>query len=411
MRGEAVHAIYEPGLNREKKRQNPILVGLVLLFAGAAAALIQYKVPTIMTAVMDLFSMDADLGSWLMSIFTLMSIFVAVPSGILAQRFGAKRVMVAALILIAAGSLFGAFAQTSALILASRAVEGAALTVITTCGPVVVQRCVSPQRIGAVMGVWGIWGCVGSTVAAILTPTVFEIVGFRGVWVAYAVVAVAAALILVVAVRVPRATDEDAVDARPDVSRGEGSRWRDAVTLDVALFFVGFAAFNICLLAVLAYVPTILQMQGFDSTLSGLISTIPMLLSIVSSPLFGVLSDRMGRCKPLLLVASLAMGPCTFLFYTTTGTLLWVAAVTMGIVAMGGVGLFLSGYMKIMPHPERASIAMGLMILVQGLGQFLGTFLVQRLLGPDLTNWMGAGLALMLFGMLGSAAIALCKMK
>lgn len=411
MRGEAVRAIYEPGLNREKKRQNPILVGLVLLFAGAAAALIQYKVPTIMTAVMDLFSMDADLGSWLMSIFTLTSIFVAVPSGILAQRFGAKRVMVAALILIATGSLFGAFAQTSALILVSRAVEGAALTVITTCGPVVVQRCVSPQRIGAVMGVWGIWGCVGSTVAAVLTPTVFEMVGFRGVWVAYAVAAVVAALMLVVAVRVPRATNEDVVAAGPDVPTGEGSRWCDAVTFDVALFFIGFATFNICLLAVLAYVPTILQMQGFDPMLSGFISTIPMLLSIASSPLFGVLSDKMGRCKPLLLAASLAMGPCTFLFYTTTGALLWVAAVTMGIVGMGGVGLFLAGYMKIMPHPERASIAMGLMILVQGLGQFLGTFLVQRMLGPDMTNWMGAGLVLMLFGMLGAAAIALCKME
>lgn len=406
-----MHAIHEADMSREKRRQSPILVGLVLLLGGAAAALVQYKVPTIMTDVMELFSMDADLGSWLMSTFTLMSIFVAVPSGVLAQRFGAKRVMVAALLLVAVGSLLGAFAQTSILILVSRAVEGVALTVITTCGPVVVQKCVKPQRIGAVMGVWGIWGCVGSTVAAVLTPTVFEMVGFRGVWVVYAIVAVVAAMVLIVAIHVPRVAGEDAVDARLGISKGKGLRWRDALTLDVALFFVGFAAFNICLLAVLAYVPTILQMQGFDPTLSGLISTIPMLLSIVSSPLFGVLSDRMGRCKPLLFVASLAMGPCTFLFYTTTGVLLWVAAVTMGIVSMGGVGLFLSGYMKIMPHPERASIAMGLMILVQGLGQFLGTFLVQRMLGPDLANWMGAGLALMLFGMLGSAAIALCKME
>ncbi len=406
-----MHAIHETGGSREKKRQNPMLVGLVLLFAGASAALIQYKVPTIMTDVMGLFSMDAELGSWLMSIFTLVGIFVAVPSGVLAQRFGAKRTMVAALLLIATGSLVGAFANTSALVLASRAVEGVALTMITTCGPVVVQTCVKPQRMGAAMGIWGIWGCVGSTVAAVLTPTVFEAVGFRGVWVAYAAVAVAAASVLVAALHVPPEGKEESTRAVLCVSEARGSGWRDAFTLDVVLFFVGFASFNICLLAVLAYVPTILQMQGFDPTVSGLVSTIPMLLSIVSSPLFGAVSDRMGRCKPLLLVASLVMGPCTFLLYTNTGALLWVAAVIMGFVGMGGVGLFLSGYMKIMPHPERVSLAMGLMILVQGLGQFLGTFLVQRALGPDLTNWMGAGVMLMILGILGSVAIVLCKMK
>ncbi len=406
-----MHAIHETGGSREKKRQNPMLVGLVLLFAGASAALIQYKVPTIMTDVMGLFSMDAEVGSWLMSIFTLMGIFVAVPSGAFAQRFGAKRMMVAALLLIAAGSLVGAFARTSALVLASRALEGVALTVVTTCGPVVIQACVKPQRIGVTLGIWGIWGCVGSTVAAVLTPTVFEAVGFRGVWVAYAVVAVVAAIVLVVAIRVPRGREGESAHVALGALETRGSRWRDAFTLDVVLFFVGFASFNICLLAVLAYVPTILQMQGFDPTVSGLVSTIPMLLSIVSSPLFGAVSDRMGRCKPLLLVASLVMGPCTFLLYTNTGALLWVAAVIMGFVGMGGVGLFLSGYMKIMPHPERVSLAMGLMILVQGLGQFLGTFLVQRALGPDLTNWMGAGVMLMILGILGSVAIVLCKMK
>ena len=85
---------------------------------------------------------------------------------------------------------------------------------------------------------------------------------------------------------------------------------RDRVRRDTLLFFAGFAAFNVCLLAVLTYVPTILQMQGFDPTLSGLISTAPMLLSVVSSPLFGAVSDRLGRTKPLLVASMLVMGPC-----------------------------------------------------------------------------------------------------
>lgn len=70
--------------------QNPLLVGVVLLIAGISVAMIQYKVPTIMTDLMSMFSMGAETASWLMSIFTLMSVFVALPAGMFAQRFGAK---------------------------------------------------------------------------------------------------------------------------------------------------------------------------------------------------------------------------------------------------------------------------------------------------------------------------------
>ena len=365
-----------------------------------------------------------------MSIFTLMSIFTALPSGALAQRFGAKMMMLVACGIAVAGSLLGVAAQTSIVLIASRAVEGVALTVLTTCGPILVQQCVRPEKTGTAMGIWGIWGCVGSTVAAVATPTVFEALGFSGLWIAFAVVCVLAALLVAAAVHVPAASPRTKVSESGDVgvrapegacAKDEGDtsadalsappRYREIFTRDVVLFFIGFSVFNICLLAILAFVPTILQAQGFDATLSGLISTAPMLLSIVSSPLFGVLSDRLGRCKPLLLSAMAVMGPCTFLLYTQTGVLLWVAVFVMGLVGMGGVGMFLSGYTKLLARPQLASIGMGVMICVQGIGQFLGTFLVQLLLGPALDSCLFAGAWLCVLGLAGTVAIGLCRMR
>ena len=153
-----------------RRYQNPVLVGIVLLISGISVAMIQYKVPTIMTNLMGLFSMDASTASWLMSIFTLVSIFVALPAGALAQRFGAKRMLIIACGIAIAGSLIGLASDTSPMLIASRAVEGAALTILTTCGPIIVQQNVSPDKVGTSMGIWGIWGCLGSTVAAVLTP-------------------------------------------------------------------------------------------------------------------------------------------------------------------------------------------------------------------------------------------------
>ena len=181
-----------------RRYQNPVLVGIVLLISGISVAMIQYKVPTIMTNLMGLFSMDASTASWLMSIFTLVSIFVALPAGALAQRFGAKRMLIIACGIAIAGSLIGLASDTSPMLIASRAVEGAALTILTTCGPIIVQQNVSPDKVGTSMGIWGIWGCLGSTVAAVLTPTVFGMWGFDGLWIAFAVVTAVAGGALVV---------------------------------------------------------------------------------------------------------------------------------------------------------------------------------------------------------------------
>ena len=115
-----------------RRYQNPVLVGIILLISGISVAMIQYKVPTIMTNLMGIFRMDAATASWLMSIFTLVSIFVALPAGALAQRFGARRMLVIACGIAVLGSLIGLFSETSPMLIASREVEGAALTIHTT---------------------------------------------------------------------------------------------------------------------------------------------------------------------------------------------------------------------------------------------------------------------------------------
>lgn len=406
-------AAQTPTADVQQRYQSPVVVGVVLLAAGISVAMIQYKVPTIMTDLMGMFSMSAESASWLMSIFTLMSIFMALPSGALAQRFGAKRMMVVACGIAIVGSFAGAFARMELALICSRAIEGVALTVLTTCGPIVVQQVVRPDKLGTAMGIWGIWGCLGSTVAAVVTPTIFGALGFQGLWFAFAGVAAVAAVMVALVIRKPQASGiaEAPLVRAPEAAPASKPRYRELCTPNIALFFVGFVIFNICLLAILAFVPTILQMQGFDPTLSGFISTAPMLLSIVSSPAFGAIADRTGRCKPLLVAGMLVMGPCTFLLYTQTGALLWLGVALMGLVGMGAVAMFLTAYSKLLPRPELASIGMGVLVLFQGFGQFLGTFLVQMLLGPTLDNWVFAGLALMALGLVGTGSLLVCKLR
>lgn len=394
-------------MSTSKKYGNWALIAVVMLLFGTAIATIQFKVPVVMGDIMANMSMDASSASWLMSIFTFVGIILALPTGALAKRFGPKTMLLAAAAIIAVGSLLGAFAGNGMVLIVSRAIEGVAFIFVTICGPLAVQKYVSPDKIGSATGIWALWVCLGSVVGGVLTPTLYASTGFAGVWVIYAAAAVVFAIVVAVIVKNPGEALEGAADAPTEGKVGYG----ELVKPNILLFFAAFLVFNMTLMAVLSFGPTFLQQQGVDPTLSGFVSTLPMLLAVISSPLFGALSDKLGRCKPLYLAAMLVMGPCTLLLLTQTGPLMWVGAIVMGLVGLGGPVMCLTSYINVLGRPELMSIGMGVLMLVQSLGQFLGTWLVPLLLGPDVSSWMLTGIVMCVIGFAGTAALALCKFR
>ncbi len=387
-----------------KNYQNAAVVGVFVTLVAVAMAIVQYKIPTILPVLMANLHIDATAGSWLMTIFVLMMVFSAIPFGILAQRFGARAISVVAVAIIVVGSVIGAFSQDTAVLLASRAVEGIAITAITVCGPILIESSVDPRDAGTAMGIWGTWGPLGSTVAALATPTLFALWGMSVLWLVYAGIVVVAAILMLVIVKKPASAAEER-------QGGGDARFGRLLTKDMLLYFVGFIAFNVCLLAVLSYVPTILQNRGMDATTSGLVSTLPMILSLVSSPFFGRVSDKTGKTKQLLVLTVAFLGPCAFVLYVSAGAVMWGAAVVMGLVGMGSTGLMILGLMKVLPDPSLKTIGMGALITVQGIGQFLGTFLVQLLLGPSFDNVFVAGAGVLVIGIVGTVCLAACKFR
>lgn len=394
-------------MKTNKQYGNWVLIAVVMLLFGTAIATIQFKVPVVMGDVMVKMNMDANSASWLMSIFTFVGIILALPTGALAKKFGPKTMLLAAAAIIAAGSLLGAFAGNGMILIVSRAIEGVAFIFVTICGPLAVQKYVAPDKIGSATGIWALWVCLGSVVGGVLTPTLYSSTGFVGVWIIYAVAAVVFAVVVAVVVKDPRKALEEASEAPVE----EKINYGDLVKPNILLFLVAFLVFNMTLMAVLGFGPTFMQQQGVEPTLSGFISTLPMLLAVISSPLFGALSDKLGRRKPLYLFALFVMGPCTLILLTQTGPLMWAGAIVMGLVGLGGPVMCLTSYIHVLGRPELMSIGMGVLMLVQSLGQFLGTWLVPLLLGPDVSSWMFTGIVMCVLGFIGTGALALCKFK
>lgn len=177
------------------------------------------------------------------------------------------------------------------------------------------------------------------------------------------------------------------------------------------LYFFAYLVFNIEILAVLSYTPTFLQDQGMNASLSGFASSLPGLLAIVSALVFGRLIDRTGKTKVFYVIAVAAAAPATFLMLTQSGFLLWLGAILMGFIGYGIPVACLTSLPQIAGRSEMMPAAMGVLMLVQCLGEFLGSLVTPMLLGPDMANWMFCGVVMGAVGLLAAVAIAVCKFR
>lgn len=393
--------------------QNFILVSVIILLVGVASVIVQMKVTTIMTDVVARFSMDSGQISLFMSMFTFVGLILALPVGFLAKRFGAKQMLLAGVAVVILGSLVGAFAGGSTMLVVSRAVEGIAYIIIVTCGPIAIERYVAPERLGTAMGIWAMYGCGGTVIAGLVTPSLYAAIGYVGLWLTYAAFALLAGLLLLFIVRNPGnvLSAKQATSPKPADEKAEKPNYKAFFTGNMILFFLPYVAYNILVSSTLSYAPTFMQSHGMSQALSGVIITVPMAIAVASSLVFGMLVDRFGRCKPLYIVALLMMGPATFLFFSTTGAGMWAAAVMLGLLGMGVTAVCPTAFVRILNCPALVGVGMGLLKLMQCLGQTIGNYGVPVLLGPDFSNWPLAATVALCVGLAGTVSIAICKFK
>lgn len=93
---------------------------ILLLAMGTTITIVQYKVPSILGPLMKSYGMSSSTGSWLMSVFTAVGIFLSISAGSLAKKMGPKRVLLLGCGVIVFGSAIGAAAGSSLALIASR---------------------------------------------------------------------------------------------------------------------------------------------------------------------------------------------------------------------------------------------------------------------------------------------------
>ena len=129
--------------------------------------------------------------------FNLMGMLVGMIAGVLCDRFGHKRLALFGLAVLAAGGALGAAAWGFVSLLLARFLEGVGFIAFVVSAVALMNASAGNARDRAkALGLWSSYMPTGGTIALLAAPWVISAWGWRGLWVVFAIAAVAAALAL-----------------------------------------------------------------------------------------------------------------------------------------------------------------------------------------------------------------------
>jgi CP family cyanate transporter-like MFS transporter len=345
----------------------------VVALVVAAAVVVSLnvgKLPSALPLLRTEFGLDLVAASLLVSFFQLAGMLLGLFGGMLADRFGPRRVMRIGLTVAAAGSALGALAGSPAVLLASRAVESAGFILAVLPGPALLARHVDPRRLRGVMGLWSAYMPLGMALGLALAPLAYQTVGWRPVWWTISAACLAMAVVLGPAVgpdprgRVP----DDALGLVRDTLRSPRP-WLLAGT---------FACYASQWMGVFSFLPTLYAEAGVPLALAGSLTAVGVVVNVAGNLASGVLLQR-GASRALLIgAASVAMALGAWLCFGSDAPFAVRYGGVLLFSAMGGLipGTLFASTPAYAPHPRAVSTTTGLMQQGSTLGQFLSPPLI-----------------------------------
>lgn len=380
----------------------------VVMLAGVAGPFNQFKVPPVMPVLMDVMKINLTSAGVLMSIFAITGLLIALPAGVVLQRFGLKLTGLAATFFLLAGGVLGASASSYDVLFISRLVEGIGLGLIAVVGPAAISAWFPANRRGLPMGIWATWVSLGSLLVYNLAPPVEAAGGWQSVWwLSVGLTGVAAILFFIFFTDPPLART-----THPDKTIPDRRAYRKALT-QPGIWFLAFAfgCFNFAIIGVIAtYYPTYLKtVQGYDLAGASLVTSIKMIVVITAAPVIGWLIDRIGSPRKITLWSFIAIAVFMALPFSISGWMIPASMVLLGILAGAVPTCIFTAIPEIVGWEAPAGLGMGVILIGQNLGQLLGPMVFGQLV--ELYGWMPAALSTIPLILAGFFAVRMTSMK
>jgi predicted MFS family arabinose efflux permease len=265
----------------------------------AATQLLWLTYATITTETRRRYGVSAAAVGWLAEIFPLIYVALAIPAGLLLDRWF-RPVLTFGALLVGLGGLVRLGGETFAWAMAGQLLVAVAQPIVLSAvGKLAAER-LSAERRADGIAVGSAGSFLGMLIALILGPTFGGHGHLQRLLVLEAVLCAIASVALVLVLRLPaHETDEHAA-----IARGAARRlWRTGAMRSLCgLVFIGFGVF----VALATWLQTLLEPEGVSETVAGELLVGMVLAGIVGCAVLPAYAARTGRERGLLGVAVLA---------------------------------------------------------------------------------------------------------
>lgn len=373
----------------------------IILYLGATTlSLSQLKI----SPIQENLGLNLSAYSWLMSVFMVSALFLALPGGSLISKFGAKTMGVVIMICLVLGNILGAFSVTAdsvsnyTLLLFSRILEGVSFSMINLIAMVLIGAWFQKGSSGIAIGIFGTFSATASMVGMNLYLPVFRSFGLPAVWFFTAILAGIAVLGFLFLLDDPReGTDSDAEQGSYKEVFADKSTWLLAISMGCMSFV---------LFTYLAVYPRILT-EVFHLSIDNANANAGLfgLFGVPFGFIAGVVVDKL-KLNPTILgiITGFMLAVSCFLTITIPAKVVIIQIFLLS----ASISMFSSSVAISVPRTVKRPALIGQTFAVVYLFYYIGVFIGSPIIAKVVETsggWTMGALAMMIVALVGTASM------
>nr|WP_300006312.1 MFS transporter [Tissierella sp.] len=333
-----------------------ISFSLMLVFAISLQSL-----PPIFDKIQNDIDFSTSQSGMLMGAYAVPGIFIPFLIAFLASKYNKKSIILIALLISISGLIAFSMAGSFSALLVYRVIAGIGATALVVLAPLLVTMFFDKTNMGIAMGIFNTAVPLGTVIAANLFGILGERIYWRNIILGIAVFAGIVMLMNIFKLHLPK----EEKTSSPDTNSNQAS---GGLLSNVSLWLLAliWALGNSQLLSYVTFVPQYFQDMGMTAQRAGFLVSFIMLVPIFLGPIVGIIIDKTGWKKRLLLIGSIIMAISFILIGRgTAGLPIWAFTLGLGFTP---IPIFVFSLLPELINPRQMSMGLGILTAASNIG-------------------------------------------
>jgi MFS family permease len=373
--------------NEAKPTAYAWVVTAVIWLSGVCMPLNMLKVSILAPVIMAHFGIGSDAISWVMALFYIVGVLLALPGALIVNRIGCKSTLVLSMVCGIVGGLMGYLAQDLFVFMASRVIEGIGFGLIGTAAVPAISAWFPPTKRGVPLGIWAIYVTVAFLIGPNLFSNLYASAGdYHIVWLVCLVIDVIVLIALVAFYRdAPSASMGSAQIARERTTASSNFRNFKRVLKNPSVWLIGLIFFceEVPFLGMSNFLTTYATTEtAIPLTTMATIISIMAVVGCVVNPLSGRISDKIKSNKKLMVVSCIGGTIYAWLVFQTNTVEGFIPVIACNALAGGIIPTMIwSAIPRVVEREGDIAAASSVVLFFQQLAAFSGSRVLGTVVG------------------------------